>query len=769
MKEKKNDLEVVAETEKDSREITTEFPTVKEDETRPAKKRSGLFRHERKKQASKPLKTIDSEADMRVAEETDPTSLPVVEVDIGDTQEINTDSPTRPIPNLNDTRVLEDGEEEDAILADKGSQMLLEGFEEETPSKSEQGDEERLRRVRREKIEDFSQKREQHMQQVAESEGEPTERGEVIYPETPLENESVEETETGSEPIEDNIDVVATLTAASHSAGARLFFSVVLEIILCLMTVFAAITPSVAMNPTVYLTIQVALFAALCALNMPLLGEGLSALFIGKATIASGVAASSIATLVHTALQYLHAAGVTDGSVPLFTGVAGFGILLLAVAKRVEKDRQLKIAAFVIGDDSERLVYKRITDPTLAEEIGRPACAIGEPRVAYYRRTAKLDNYLTVSDDSRVCAKPMKWYMPIVIGVSLLIALIYFALNGISSWMTTATVFCAMLTVAAPAVLFFSLQMAISGASHTAEEEGTLFAGYSSAEELGNVHALALDAMDIFPEQSVLLHGIKTFSGTRIDDAILDAASVSVRAGGPLSHVFRRMIQNKVDMLREVDTLVYEQDMGLSGWVSGRRVLIGNRKLLDNHGIDIPSRDYEQRYAINGRQLVYLSIAGELSAMFVVSYIADPTVKTMLTRLTKERITLLIRTCDQNITERLVADVFELNGYYVELLNAPAGRSFEGLVDGVSESETVSVVAQNSTNGMILALALCSRLRIATRFFAILQGVVGFIGILLVGYTALFGGIVFPPLYILEFLLIASVIFGFLAIFFGKK
>lgn len=44
------------------------------------------------------------------------------------------------------------------------------------------------------------------------------------------------------------------------------------------------------------------------------------------------------------------------------------------------------------------------------------------------------------------------------------------------------------------------------------------------------------------------------------------------------------MIENKVELLQEVDTLVYEQDMGLSGWVSGRRVLVGSRRLLENHG-----------------------------------------------------------------------------------------------------------------------------------------------------------------------------------------
>lgn len=100
---------------------------------------------------------------------------------------------------------------------------------------------------------------------------------------------------------------------------------------------------------------------------------------------------------------------------------------------------------------------------------------------------------------------------------------------------------------------------------------------------------MVLDALDLFPAESVLLHGIKTFSGARIDEAILDAAAVSSAAGGPLSSVFLRVIENRTDILPAVDSLVYEQEMGLSGWVSGRRVLVGNRRLLENHGVDVPS------------------------------------------------------------------------------------------------------------------------------------------------------------------------------------
>lgn len=760
MKDKKTDPERIAETG----ETTTEFPTIVEDASSTPKKRKGLFRHERKRKAAVDPIVDSTEEDVRTFE-SDGGALEDDVIlsgsDIDDTREISADLPTRPIPDL-------DAPESEEALSDKGTQLLLEGFEDEKNEEGAEADEEeRLRRVRRDKIRDFSERREQHIRGETEEKQEPSnERGEVVYPETPLiEEQPVEETE--NEP-EVPAEILRKLTADTHNSGVTLFFSVVLEVILCLLTVFSALSPSMSMGPAVFLSIHLVLLVALVVLNAQLLFDGLISLFSGKTQIASGVVIASFLTLVHTALQFLNTTGVADGSTPLFTGIAGLGVLMLAIAKRTELERRLHNADWM-RKDTEKVVFKRIEDPILAEEIGRPAVAIGEPLVAYYRKTRSLERYAALSEDRYLCTKQMKWYLPCVSGLSFAIALVFFAIEGLGSWMTTITLFCAMMAVSAPAMLVFALQTALTSASKNTEEEGVHLTGYQAIESLGNVHALALDAMDIFPEQSVMLHGIKTFSGTRIDDAILDAASVSVRAGGPLSHVFRRMIVNKIDMLRDVDTLVYEQDMGLSGWVSGRRVLIGNRKLLDNHGIDIPSKDYEQRYAINGRQLVYLSIAGELSAMFVVSYVADPQIQEMLTRVTKQRITLLVRTCDQNINEHLIAEVFDLNGFYVEILNAPAGRSFEGLVADVTDAEPCSVFAESGNSGMVYALSVCSRLNTAVRFFAILQTVLSVIAILLMGYTALFGGMMFPPLYLLEFLLIGWVLFVISALFFGKR
>ena len=761
----------------DEQSTTTEFPslgekpvevgellfTPQEEEPMPSsvKKRRGLlglFGIKRAKQQPILEETVEEAEDVIVEpEEIEPVPDDTREIILRDGE-------------IEKTQVIELAEEGGShLVEDEATQLMLDGFADETADvEPEPGPEETLRRIRQEKIQDFSQRREQH-EREAEQAAESAAEAVVV---DPVEETVPEEDET---PVQETLvtipltEVRQQLLAQHRRSGVTLLLSVVLELILFFIALLSRSDATVAMQPISYLILQVVLFVALMAVCGTHIKGGFVSLFARRRITTEGVVTIlSCLTVIHTVLQALNTTGLADGTSPILTGVTGLGLLALQITHRLEINRAGNDLNIMIAS-GEKLAAKRIDSQTIAEEIGRPAVAMGVPRVAYFRRTEQAENYIADSRTYDPASGFLRWYLPIVTGVSFVVAVLYLILNGVTSGVTAFSLFCGMLVIAIPVPLLFTLYTSLSSVSRKAREQGTAIAGYRAVESFGNVHAVALDAMELFPENSVQLHGIKTFSGTRIDEAILDAASVSIRAGGPLSHVFRRMILGKVDMLHEVDTLVYEQDMGLSGWISGRRVLIGNRRLLDNHGIDIPSRDYEERYAKNGRQLVYLSIAGELSAMFVVSYVADPQVRRVLKSLTDRHITLLIRTCDQNVTEDLVTSVFSLNGFYVELLNAPAGRSFETLVSGTSAAEPAQIVSEKGSPGMMMAFARCRRLRSGVRFFAVLQSLVGLLGSTLTVVAAFSGAALYPALYAMEVVALSAAVSALLGLAFSRN
>ena len=743
---------------------TTEFPSVlavepefEMEEELPVKKKKAGFFHRRKEPREEPRFLIESPATFK-NESGEMIKIADGEP-LGDTCEISVSQ---------DTKIIETDETEKEQEGSPITQLQLDGFEaSETVASDEEDEAAALLRVRQEKIQDFSQRREQHEKELAQAKDQELSCEDIGEAEEQL---------LADEPVKDDeftdyeqvADIQKKLRHHRHRARLSLLVSAVVEMVLFISALVSSALPGVAVNPTSYLLIQLILFICLCTISFPMLKGGFSKLFSGRVSVESGIALATVLTLLHTVLQFFNTSGIADCTSPLLTTLTGFSLLMLQLCRCLSCSQISRnfSAASVVG---EKLVSKSIDEPSLAEEIGRPAVALGVPHVAYFRKTDFVTGFFNSTEDSSLCNRWMKWYLPLSLSLSAVLAVVYLLVNGLPSWIFAITLFCLMVCVSMPILLLVFKQSAFTAISLKLQKKKTAVMGYDAIQKYGSVHAVAVDATDLFPESSVLLHGIKTFSGTRIDEAILDAASVSIRAGGPLSHVFRRMILNKVDMLHEVDTLVYEQDMGLSGWVSGRRVLIGNRRLLDNHGIYIPSKDYEDRYAKDGRQLVYLSIAGELSAMFVVSYKADESVKQILKDVTANRVTLLIRTCDPNITEKLVASVFDVEGFYIELLGAPAGRSYEILTAGVSAEETASIVSFDGVGGMVKAISYCTSLRVGIRVFTILQTIVGLAALLIVGGLALFGGVMLSPLYALELLIIALAVTGAISLLVSRR
>lgn len=99
-------------------------------------------------------------------------------------------------------------------------------------------------------------------------------------------------------------------------------------------------------------------------------------------------------------------------------------------------------------------------------------------------------------------------------------------------------------------------------------------------------------------------------------------------------------------------------------------MLIGSHELMRNHDIDCPSRDFEMRYTRDGRQVLYIANSGELSAMFVVSYNADPETADALSELERRGVSIALYTTDPNITSELVAAAFGVRRTSVRVLPA---------------------------------------------------------------------------------------------------
>ncbi len=580
---------------------------------------------------------------------------------------------------------------------------------------AEQDDEdpaERLQRARQEKVREFV------LGGDEEEENEPEE--EVV--EEPEEEAEIEDF-TGY----DTTDAVRLEMQYRWRTGlVGLLLTAGLELVLLLLTL---VTVNIGQSPITgvgYLTAHVFCLILMVVLNYTAVARGLSGLFTLQANNDTAPAVGISVALCGLILHFIN----MEAPLPVFAPLAGLLMVLNAAGQLVKIARIRENFSFV-SYPGEKYSAALIEDEKAALEIGRRVTVEDTADVAYFRRSAFLSSYLNnaYEEDGGDCGA--KFGVPITLGLSLVLSLALLAAGrfdgGFWQWLSA---FVFMLCLSSFSVLL-SMQLPMKKACRRMLRKGGFLVGWRAVDTFGRPDALVVDVADLYPDESMLLHGIKTFSGMHIDAAILDAASLSIRAGGPLSMIFRRIIQNKEELLHEVDSLVYEQGMGLSGWVDGRRVLVGNRRLLQNHGVDVPSSDYEARYAKNGRRLVYLSTAGELSAMFVVSYLPDESIGDALHELCRAKVTLLVRSNDPNITATDLCRDFDLDEYYVDVLPAVAGRLYDQLVAEECK-ETPAVMASNGhILGTAMVLAACRSLQVKGRIALTVRVLTALIGLML--------------------------------------
>lgn len=451
----------------------------------------------------------------------------------------------------------------------------------------------------------------------------------------------------------------------------------------------------------------------------------------GKPNSRTPILAAGLVALIHN-IVFIAIKGSFDTDT-LYTPAASFALFLGCAGMLLMHMRISDNFRFLITKTKAGIHTVRAADgQTDVSHPGRES-TIDEPGLRYSgitRFAAKFMGYSLAGDSTDdLCARLLPLGAIVILLISVAIGLIdqdfHAAMN------TFACAACICLPIGAVIAANFPL----FDINKSLRSDGGFITSYAAAYEFEGTNSIVVDAGDIFPASHCNIHGMKPFNGVRIDDAVLTAASMLISAGGSISHLFEEVIMGKNDLLLHVDSLVYEDRLGLSGWIRDRRIFLGNRKLLENHGVDIPMTFDERAYRKNNRRVMYLADSGKLIAIFVVSYGTDKRIGECLRNIEASGMTIVVKTTDSNITEDFIAKVFGLPVNDIRVV----GTNLREVLTELSETPVDREDAQIIHNGKPLAYlrAICSANK--------LNDISGIINILLLIGSAL--GIVIVTLF----------------------
>ena len=458
---------------------------------------------------------------------------------------------------------------------------------------------------------------------------------------------------------EDTEDVLADLLSAKGKAVGRIAGTGILAAVLGVIALLGSAS-FLQLAPAVYYGLNAALLLGCILLNSRTVLGGSAKLFMLRADTTSICGFAALLSLLQCVV--LLAGGAEAQPVSGF--VCALALVACAFGDYLDAARTLKNFRS-IAENPKKYASLVLADQDFTRMLTHDL-HVGEANVLIKRRTGFTDNFLAHSASTNVRFDRVRRLQPAVALVCVLLG-VFAALRGdVAEGISTAAMAAAM---CAPFAAGLMSPLPIHKLQTRLTRMGAVLPGYSAAEELADANCVVLEGRELFPRDKVLLHGIKTFERERVDRAILYAASVLIHSCDTMSHMFMKVIQGKTDMLFEADSVVYEEGLGFSFWVEQNRILVGRRELLEAHEIEVPSRDYENRYTkTSTRDAIYLAVAGKLYAMFVISYAPDEEMGGMLQELVKNNINIIVRTRDFIITPDKIARMYNIPRAMVTLV-----------------------------------------------------------------------------------------------------
>lgn len=386
-----------------------------------------------------------------------------------------------------------------------------------------------------------------------------------------------------------------------------------------------------------------------------------------------------------------------------------------------------------ISKKTSKKAVRLLNDPAVTFAMAKNSIE-GDALIATATPSNRIDDYIKYSTYGTF----LNGKLPIITLVSLLLsALTFFAtakyFDGFYyGFYAAAAVQC---FTALPA-LFLIDNLPLFQASNKLNRQGAMISGKAAAEHLELANAVVLNSDDLFPAGTVTLHNMKVLSENNMSDTILRAASLTRELSSPLFHVFKEIAgEENMQNLPASDTVKYEERMGISGWVDNQLLFIGNRTIMEAHGIAVPDIETDRKILRSGYFPVYVASDDTAVALLMVQYSVSSTVAKELHNLTKIGITLLINNTDPNLSDEMICDYLGLYEDSVMVMSTAGCNMHKNTAEPLaSASAPAAFRGKQITLAKLLNCA--NRIRKSNTTLTVMYILSAVLGIIMFAYTS---------------------------------
>lgn len=302
-------------------------------------------------------------------------------------------------------------------------------------------------------------------------------------------------------------------------------------------------------------------------------------------------------------------------------------------------------------------------------------------------RKSKSENFIS---------KFARYYTPIVVGIAVLLAFVpplFLGWNTFSTWIYRALSF---LVVSCPCALVISIPLSFFAGIGASAKRGILIKGSNYLEALSKTKMIVCDKTGTLTEGVFQVQEVDAI-GYSDAELLKFAAYAEYYSNHPISLSLRNAYEKDIDEALITKNKEFS-GKGVESIVDGKKVLVGNEKLMTEKKISITKNE-------KMGTIVYVAIDGKFAGSIVIADKIKEDAYVAMKRFRDYSIDVVMLTGDRENISQSVANELGITRYHSELLPQQKVELTQKYMNEKEEDEKLVFIGDGINDAPVLAYA----------------------------------------------------------------
>jgi Cu+-exporting ATPase len=303
----------------------------------------------------------------------------------------------------------------------------------------------------------------------------------------------------------------------------------------------------------------------------------------------------------------------------------------------------------------------------------------------------------------RVVDKVSGYFVPAVIILAIAAFVIWYLVGPAPALIYALVVAVTVLIIACPCALGLATPISLMVGVGKGAENGILIRSGEALETAQKLDAIVLDKTGTITEGQPSLTDIVTANGFTEEDVLAWSASVERASEHPLGEAIIKGAEEQELTLLDPKNFNAVPGHGVEAEVDGRKVLLGNIKMMRDNNIDAGSlQDQSVTLADDGKTPMFVAVNGKAAGIVAVADTVKPDSKEAIAQLKKMGLEVVMITGDNKRTADAIARQVGVDRVMAEVLPEDKAMNVQKLQN---EGKRVAMVGDGINDAPALAQA----------------------------------------------------------------